>query len=147
MANAINIVFTESRHRLCLWHINKNVQKNLVGIYGILDFNQRLNHCLYGGCSNEMEFDSTWSEMIEMHNLRDNAWLDRLYHIQEKWCLNFNLDFFFSIMMKSTQRSESTNSVFHQIMKTSMPLIGANFAFVLHLVMMKIPPLSLQMEY
>ena len=25
--------------------------------------------------------------------------------------------------MKSTQRSESTNSVFHQIMKTSMPLI------------------------
>ena len=73
MANAINIVFTESRHRLCLWHINKNVQKNLVGIYGILDFNQRLNHCLYGGCSNEMEFDSTWSEMIEMHNLKDNA--------------------------------------------------------------------------
>ena len=29
----------------------------------------------------------------------------------------------FSTKMKSTQRSESTNSVFHQIMKTSMPLI------------------------
>ena len=83
----------------------KIFKKNLVEIYGILDFNQRLNHCLYGVCSNEMEFDSTWSEMIEMQNLRDNAWLDRLYHIQEKWCLNFNLDFFFSIMMKSTQRS------------------------------------------
>ncbi|KAL4609988.1 hypothetical protein ACB092_08G020100 [Castanea dentata] len=107
MANAINMVFSESRHRPCLWHIN---------------FNQRFNHCLYGGCSNEMEFESTWSKMIEMHNLKDNTWLNRLYQIREKWCPTFNLDFF-SAKMKSTQRSESTNSVFHQIMKTSMSLI------------------------
>ena len=26
MANAIHMIFTESRHRLCLWHINKNAQ-------------------------------------------------------------------------------------------------------------------------
>ena len=101
MANAINMVFNESRHRLCLWHISKNAQKNLVGIYGVPDFNQRFNHCLYGGCSNEMEFESTWSKMIEMHNLKDNTWLDRLYQIREKWCPTFNLDFF-SAKMKST---------------------------------------------
>ena len=73
MANAINTVFSESHHRLCLWHISKNARKNLVGIYGVLDFNQRFNHCLYGGCLNEMEFESTWSKMIEMHNLKDNT--------------------------------------------------------------------------
>ncbi|KAL4603110.1 hypothetical protein ACB092_10G102300 [Castanea dentata] len=122
MANAINMVFSESRHRLCLWHISKNAQKNLVGIYGVPDFNQRFNHCLYGGCLNETEFESTWSKMIEMHNLKDNTWLNRLYQIREKWCPTFNLDFF-SAKMKSIQRSESTNSVFHQIMKTSMSLI------------------------
>ena len=60
--------------------------------------------------------------MIEMHNLKDNTWLDRLYQIREKWCPTFNLDFF-SGKMKSTQSIESTSSVFHQIMKTSMPLI------------------------
>ena len=69
MANAINMVFSESRCRLCLWHISKNAQKNLVGIYGVPDFNQIFNHCLYGGCSNEMKFESTWSKMIEKYNL------------------------------------------------------------------------------
>ena len=51
---------------------------------GVQDFNQIFNHCLYGGCSNEMEFESTWSEIIEKYNLKDNVWLDRLYQIREK---------------------------------------------------------------
>ena len=70
-----------------------------------------------------MEFESTWNGMIEKHNLKYHAWLKRLYQIREKWCPTFNVDFF-SAKMKSTQRSESRNSiVFHQIMKTSMTLI------------------------
>ena len=122
MANAIKVVFSKSCHRLCSWHISKNAQQNLLGLYGNPNFHQRFNKCL-NGCLTEMEFESTWNGMIEKHNLKYHAWLKRLYQIREKWCPTFNVDFF-SAKMKSTQRSESRNSiVFHQIMKTSMTLI------------------------
>ncbi|KAK9999104.1 hypothetical protein SO802_018707 [Lithocarpus litseifolius] len=121
MANSIKVVFSKSRHRLCSWHIGKNVQQNLLGLYGNPNFHQRFNKCL-NECLTEMEFESTWNNMIEKHNLKDHAWLKRLYKIREKWCPAFNIDFYFA-KMEPTQQSESTNSVFHQIMKTSMTLI------------------------
>ena len=67
MANAIKAVFSKSRHRLCSWHISKNAQQNLPGLYGNPDFHQRFNKCL-NGCLTEMEFESTWNGMIEKHN-------------------------------------------------------------------------------
>ena len=70
---------------------------------------------------NVMEFEATWSAMIEKHKQENNDWLNRLYHVPEKWCPSFNVDFF-SARMKSIQRSGSTNSVFHKIMETSLPL-------------------------
>ena len=71
---------------------------------------------------NVMEFKATWSAMIEKHKQQNYNWLNRLYHVQEKWCPSFNVNLF-SAKMQSTQRSESTNSVFHKIMKASLPLI------------------------
>ena len=60
--------------------------------------------------------------MIEKYKQQNNDWLNRLYHVQEKWCPSFNVDFF-SAKMKSSQRSENTNNFFHKIMKTSLLLI------------------------
>ena len=51
---------------------------------------------------NVMEFEATWSVMIKKHKQQNNDWLNRLYHVQEKWCPSFNVDFF-SAMMKSTK--------------------------------------------
>nr|CAD1840595.1 unnamed protein product [Ananas comosus var. bracteatus] len=121
MANAIRIVFPKSRHRLCLWHLWNNAKKHLAGIYGNSNFNAKFSKCL-SGCVDEMEFQSVWEDMIKTFNLQDNIWLNRLYEIRAKWCTALNMDFF-SAKTKSTQRSESTNSVFHQIFGTSLPLI------------------------
>ncbi|GMY26595.1 protein FAR1-RELATED SEQUENCE 5-like [Fagus crenata] len=85
MTNAIKVVFSESRYRLCLWHIN---------------FYAKFNKCL-NGCMTIMEFESTWREMIEKHNLQNHTWLNRLYQIREKWCPAFSVDFF-SAKMNST---------------------------------------------
>ena len=49
-----------------------------------------------------MEFEATWSAMIEKHKQQNNDWLNRLYHIQEKWCPSFSVDFFLA-KIKSTQ--------------------------------------------
>ncbi|GMY15204.1 protein FAR1-RELATED SEQUENCE 5-like [Fagus crenata] len=111
MTNAIKVVFSKSRHRLCLWHISKNARQHLAGLYSSQDFYARFNKC-FNWCMTVIEFKSTWREMIEKHNLQNHAWLNRLYQIREKWCPAFSVDFFSAKM-----------NVFHQIMKTSMPLI------------------------
>ena len=98
----------------------KMPKKKLAGLYSNHDFHESFNKCLYGNM-NVMEFEATWSAMIEKHKQENNDWLNRLYHVPEKWCPSFNVDFF-SARMKSTQWSESTNSVFHKIMETSLPL-------------------------
>ena len=121
MANAIKLVFPESRHRLCLWHISKNARQHLVGLYNNPDFYSRFDKCL-NGCINEMEFESTWKDMIEKYNLQNQEWLNNLYKHREKWCPALSVDFF-SAKMKSYQRKEITNSIFHQIMRTPMQLI------------------------
>ncbi|KAK9196333.1 hypothetical protein WN943_004461 [Citrus x changshan-huyou] len=52
------------------------------------------------------------AEMIKKFKLEDHSWLRKLHSLKEKWCPAFSLDTF-SANMKSTQRSESTDNVFH----------------------------------
>ena len=80
MANAIKEVFPKSRHRLCLWRISQNAKKILVGLYSNHDFHESFDKCLYGNM-NVMEFETTWSTMIEKHKQQNNDWLNRLYHV------------------------------------------------------------------
>lgn len=71
------------------------------------------------GCLDENEFQSTWNDMIHKYKLEDNGWLKRLYECRDKWCTTLSKDIF-SAEMKSTQRSESMNNVFHQVLGTSL---------------------------
>ncbi|KAK9288553.1 hypothetical protein L1049_017012 [Liquidambar formosana] len=122
MANAIAIVFPQSRHRLCTWHISKNANKHLVGLNKNSDFKVQFNQCFYD-CHSEMEFEAKWKDMIKNFDLVNHPWLNKLYSLQTKWCPVFSLDTF-SANMRSTQRSESTNNVFNQISKRTMNLIS-----------------------
>ena len=55
-------------------------KKKLAGLYSNHDFQESFNKCLYGNM-NVMEFEATWSAMIEKHKQQNNDWLDRLYHV------------------------------------------------------------------
>ncbi|PKU86361.1 hypothetical protein MA16_Dca019906 [Dendrobium catenatum] len=54
--------------------------------------------------------------MIIEGNLHNNGWLEDLYNIKNKWSTAFNNDYF-NLGILSTQRSESTNNIFHGISK------------------------------
>ncbi|KAB2599980.1 protein FAR1-RELATED SEQUENCE 5-like [Pyrus ussuriensis x Pyrus communis] len=99
MANAIMVVFPGTCHRLCTWHISTNATRNIPTLYRIPEFKKLFNKCL-DGC---------------------------LYAIREKWCPMFSQDAF-SVRIKSTQRSESMNNVFHRMSTKTMTLTE----FVLH---------------
>jgi len=70
MKNAIAIVFPESRHRYCMWHIMKNFLKSLD--------HSAINNCLYDSQTCE-EYEENWKYLLERYNLHDNAWLHGLY--------------------------------------------------------------------
>ncbi|XP_056691927.1 protein FAR-RED IMPAIRED RESPONSE 1-like [Spinacia oleracea] len=108
MANAIEQVFPHTRHRLCLWHLQKNAVSRFGDLKADTTFKDTFKKCLYG-CSNEEQFETTWFEMIQTYGLQNHEWFTNLYTIKEKWCTTLNKDFF-SAGILSSQRSESTNN-------------------------------------
>ncbi|XP_042939348.1 protein FAR1-RELATED SEQUENCE 5-like [Carya illinoinensis] len=111
MKNAIAIVFPESRHRFCLWHILKKVPEKL-GSYAAYKFGLK-NHlmkCVYDTQSVE-EFDTCWNGLLNTYDLHDNVWLKSLYVDREHWVPVFLKEYFWA-GMSTTQRSESMNAFF-----------------------------------
>ena len=95
--------------------------RNIASYLGIPDFKKMFNKCLYA-CETVEEFQSKWDELLITFNVTENSWLKKLYTLREKWCAAFSLDTF-SAGIQSSQRSESTNRVFHHISAARMRLI------------------------
>ncbi|KAM1961763.1 hypothetical protein EV2_022469 [Malus domestica] len=125
MANGIEKVFSGVCHRLCSWHISQNCEKNMSSLYANPDFRRLFNKCLKY-CETELEFRSTWDELVAEVNLtgcsRMCSRMNMLYALRAKWCPSFSHDTF-TCRIQSSQRSESTNNVFHQISTKTMRLI------------------------
>ena len=85
MANAIEKVFLQSRHRLCLWHITKNAAHNLNCLYKNPNFGELFKKFLFGRVT-EYEFESTWTEIMEkfVFTEKEKTRLETLYDLREK---------------------------------------------------------------
>ncbi|XP_071912130.1 protein FAR1-RELATED SEQUENCE 5-like [Coffea arabica] len=107
MRNAIKAVIPYACHRLCAWHLKRNVVANTNKGF-VLDFDVAMDMF----CSHE-EFERRWHLPVEKHNLKDNQWVVDLYNKREKWAAAFLRGHFFA-GMKSTQRSEQLNATAHK---------------------------------
>ncbi|XP_062014141.1 protein FAR1-RELATED SEQUENCE 5-like [Rosa rugosa] len=121
MANDIRDVFPDTCHRLCLWYISLNATRHIASYLRIPDFKKMFNKCLYG-YETVAEFQSTLDELLVTFNVTENEWFKRLYTLRKKWCATFSLHTF-SARIQVSQRSESTNNVFHHISAAKMRLI------------------------
>ncbi|XP_041003925.1 protein FAR-RED IMPAIRED RESPONSE 1-like [Juglans microcarpa x Juglans regia] len=85
MENAIALVFPNTRHRFCLWHILKKLPEKL-GSHGTYKdrLKSQLLMCVYDSQTIE-EFESCWEVMIKTYNLQENAWLQSLYAERTYW--------------------------------------------------------------
>ncbi|XP_042983691.1 protein FAR1-RELATED SEQUENCE 5-like isoform X1 [Carya illinoinensis] len=111
MKNAIAIVFPESRHRFCLWHILKKVPEKLGSHSSYKSgLKNALMKCVYDTQTIE-EFENCWDELITTYNLHENAWLQSLFAEREYWVPAFLKEFFWA-GISTTQRSESMNAFF-----------------------------------
>ncbi|KAG7960470.1 hypothetical protein I3843_10G125100 [Carya illinoinensis] len=111
MKNAIALVFPQSRHRFCLWHILKKVPEKLSSYSAYKSgMKTALMKCVYD-TQNVQEFESAWEQLITTYNLEENSWLKSLYTDRKHWVPAFLKDSFWA-GMSTTQRSESMNAFF-----------------------------------
>ncbi|XP_042952122.1 protein FAR1-RELATED SEQUENCE 5-like [Carya illinoinensis] len=111
MKNAIAIVFPQSRHRFCLWHILKKVPEKLSSYSAYKSgMKNALMKCVYD-TQNVEEFESSWEQLISTYKLEENAWLKSSYTELKHWVPAFLKDSFWA-GMSTTQRSESMNAFF-----------------------------------
>uniref|UniRef100_A0A803N2X1 MULE transposase domain-containing protein n=1 Tax=Chenopodium quinoa TaxID=63459 RepID=A0A803N2X1_CHEQI len=84
MAKEIKVVFPNSRHRLCMWHIGENAKKNIKGLRAKKGFNDLFDIVLKY-TDTIQEFENYWSrvddnDVAEMGVTPCSVW--RLYHIR-----------------------------------------------------------------
>ncbi|PNX78819.1 protein FAR1-related sequence 5-like [Trifolium pratense] len=127
MAKAIKEVMPNACHRLCLWHIAKNAPSHLGSLKSNPKFQSLLNKCMTG-CDSEEEFQNTWDGMLKEFDLHDHPWLSNMYKIRHKWSTAYSNNVF-SAGIKSSQRSESTNSVLGNIAGKTTSLTDFLVAF------------------
>ncbi|WVZ79366.1 hypothetical protein U9M48_026950 [Paspalum notatum var. saurae] len=89
MSAAIKIVFPNTRHRLCLWHIYQNAAKHLSHVINEHpEFLAEFKKCVYEErsvyCFNEL-----WHELLIKYNLEENLWLNNLYGLRTHWAAVF----------------------------------------------------------
>ncbi|XP_073360322.1 protein FAR1-RELATED SEQUENCE 5-like [Aegilops tauschii subsp. strangulata] len=104
MIRAIRTVLPDVFHRLCSWHIQKNMQRHLH--YKSLD---EFRSLLYYATS-QANFEQRWTTFYDKWKTdRTQEWLDRMYRKRRLWAASYFSDGFF-LGMRSNQRSESFNS-------------------------------------
>ncbi|XP_010276948.1 PREDICTED: protein FAR1-RELATED SEQUENCE 5-like isoform X2 [Nelumbo nucifera] len=108
MAKAINLVFPETHHRLCVWHMFQNTTKHLRCVIDNFEiFSKDFSSCVYD-YENVDEFENAWESMINKYNLQENNWLRKLYNERHRWDLVFGRHSF-SADISITLRNERMN--------------------------------------
>ncbi|CAA2969224.1 FAR1-RELATED SEQUENCE 5-like [Olea europaea subsp. europaea] len=110
MQNAIQIVFPNTRHRWCLWHILKKLPEKFGYHVDKSSIFSAIHTLVYDSQFVE-EFEEGWKLMIDTYDLHENYWLSGLYENRGRWVPCF-LKTTFWAGMSTTQRSESVNAFF-----------------------------------
>ncbi|XP_022868361.1 protein FAR1-RELATED SEQUENCE 5-like isoform X1 [Olea europaea var. sylvestris] len=108
MQNAVDIVFLNTKHRWCLWHIMKKLSEKFGYHIQKSSIFSAIHELVYDS-DNGQEFEEGWRLMLETYELHDNDWLARLYENRARWvpCL---LKPTFWASMSTSQQSESMNA-------------------------------------
>ena len=110
MKNAITVVFPNTRHCWCLWHIIKKVPEKLGGLTMHKTIEHALKQLVYESTST-INFELGWEQFISSFDLHHNEWLSTLYAERSRWVPCYLTSQFWA-GMSTTQRSESMNAFF-----------------------------------
>nr|KAJ0197075.1 hypothetical protein LSAT_V11C700386120 [Lactuca sativa] len=99
---AVENVFRNSKHRLCMWHIMKKLKKRKRFSKLVWDINMKPD-----------VFEVKWGLLMKEFNLEDTRWFKDMFTIRDSWIRGYFSDIPMCGLMKTTSRSESMNSFFN----------------------------------
>ncbi|XP_021972021.2 protein FAR1-RELATED SEQUENCE 5-like [Helianthus annuus] len=113
MKAAISEVFTDSRHRLCMWHIMKKLPTKIAGdLLQNSELRALMHRLVWSIHMKPSTFETRWQLLMAEYGLQDHDWLNDMYSIRDQWVPAYFRDIPMCCLMKTTSRCESSNSSF-----------------------------------
>ncbi|PWA71631.1 FAR1 DNA binding domain, Zinc finger, SWIM-type, MULE transposase domain, FHY3/FAR1 family [Artemisia annua] len=124
MKIAIEKEFSNSRHRLCMWHIMEKLSTK-VGPELCKDetFKRRICNIVWTDTIEPSEFEREWDSIITDFELQSNNWLTDMFALRFNWIPAYYRDESLSGLMRTTSWSESENHFFGQLTSTTLTLV------------------------
>ncbi|XP_074291363.1 protein FAR1-RELATED SEQUENCE 5-like [Silene latifolia] len=106
-------IFKNSVHKYCMWYIIQKVPEKVGrAICNDTDFMTDINAVVWDVDLEPEEFEQNWQTVIEAHGMQNNRWLKYVFAIRQKWIPAYFRDLPLGCLLRTTQRSESSNSYF-----------------------------------
>nr|KAJ0226034.1 hypothetical protein LSAT_V11C100048770 [Lactuca sativa] len=125
LIHAISTVLPTSQHRLCMWHIMSKLENKVERtITKKTEFKSGIHKLVWNTYINPDEFEICWNMMLDEFGLRSNKWLAEMYNRRHEWNPTYFRHIPMSGLMKTTSRSESSNSFFNRFVSTDNLLVN-----------------------
>ncbi|XP_076909882.1 protein FAR1-RELATED SEQUENCE 5-like [Bidens hawaiensis] len=109
----VRVVFDQSIHRLCMWHIVKKIPLKISGdLLANTDLRVSIHKLVWNLFITPSTFEEQWKLLIDDLNLSDHHWLTEIYAFREQWVPCYFREIQWCCLMKTTSRCESSNSLF-----------------------------------
>ncbi|XP_021980604.1 protein FAR1-RELATED SEQUENCE 5-like [Helianthus annuus] len=110
IGNAIRVVFPNTRHRYCSWHIKKHEIEHLRALTVRYNDIEGL-YKQWVKSNTAEEFETRWEFLCGKYNFESGSWIMEMYKQRKLWAKAYLKDCFFA-GMTSSGRSESIHSFF-----------------------------------
>ncbi|KAI3496116.1 hypothetical protein L1887_38466 [Cichorium endivia] len=108
-------ILPDSKHRWCMWHIMKKLQAKVTQDFlQNTNFRKRFNKLVWNVYLDPEVFEREWNLLINEFNLDEKRWFKDMYEHRTSWIPAYFKDIPMHGLMKTTSRSESTNSFFNK---------------------------------
>ncbi|KAK9053923.1 hypothetical protein SSX86_024998 [Deinandra increscens subsp. villosa] len=130
MKKAIDRIFNESKHRVCMWHIMRKLPSKIKGSdVDNKELRTRINKLVWNLIIDTHTFEERWVALMNEYGMNDHEWLSPLYKIRHLWVTCYFRHIDMCCLIKTTSRCESSNAMFKvQDVKASAAAANASAA-------------------
>ena len=84
MRKSITIVFLDAHHKLCAWHLIRNVISNVANLKFTMNFKKSML-----GDYEIPVFQWKWFELVEEFGVQDKQWIIDMYSKRHMWATTY----------------------------------------------------------
>ena len=117
MRKAIRVVFPNSRHRLCSWHLHQNARVHVKDPKFLEEFNK----LMYSNYTPE-QFESEWKRVVDSYGVSKDKWVIKTYKLKRMWASSYMRDHFVC-GVRTTSICEGVNSFIRKYVQNKNSLV------------------------